>query len=203
MPETSTRQRIIAAASRLFAERGYAKTSVADIQTAVGLTGGSGALYKHFRSKEELLRAVVDEHVAHYQTEKTLPFAASGEVGGPDGDVPAVLERLGRVVLARLDLSVENIRITFRELDQFPELLEILHARLMRPLYAEVADWLAQQAAAGRVPAVDAQATSAVLVGSLTYYPIYRVLLGEPEAGVDQDRFLKAWVAVGTAALTA
>ncbi|MCP2322967.1 AcrR family transcriptional regulator [Hamadaea flava] len=202
MPETSTRQRIIAAASRLFAERGYAKTSVADIQTAVGLTGGSGALYKHFRSKEELLRAVVDEHVAHYEAEKTLPFAASGEVHGLD-DVSAVLERLGRVVLARLDLSVENIRITFRELDQFPELLEILHARLMRPLYAEVADWLAQQAAAGRVPAVDAQATSAVLVGSLTYYPIYRVLLGEPEAGVDQDRFLKAWVAVGTAALTA
>ncbi|NUO61457.1 MAG: TetR/AcrR family transcriptional regulator [Hamadaea sp.] len=197
MPETSTRQRIIVAASRLFAERGYAKTSVADIQTAVGLTGGSGALYKHFGSKEELLRAVVDEHVAHYEAEKSLPFDGSSE------DVPAVLERLGRVILARLELSVENVRITFRELDQFPELLEILHARLMRPLYAQVAEWLAQQAAAGRVPAVDAPATSAVLVGSLTYYPIYRILLGEPEAGVDQDRFLAAWVAVGTAALTA
>ncbi|MEV0272742.1 TetR/AcrR family transcriptional regulator [Hamadaea sp. NPDC050747] len=197
MPEISTRQRIIVAASRLFAERGYAKTSVADIQTAVGLTGGSGALYKHFGSKEELLRAVVDEHVAHYEAEKSLPFDGSTE------DVPAVLERLGRVILARLELSVENVRITFRELDQFPELLEILHARLMRPLYAQVAEWLAQQAAAGRVPAVDAPATSAVLVGSLTYYPIYRILLGEPEAGVDQDRFLAAWVAVGTAALTA
>ena len=198
MREAPTRDRIIAVASRMFAERGYAKTSVADIQVAAGLTGGSGALYKHFSSKEELLRAVVDEHVGLYERGSHSPW----QDGPPDGDPQAALAALGRAILSRLADSVENIRITFRELDQFPELLEILHARLMRPLYADVADWLRREGDAGRMRPVDPEATSAVLVGSLTYFPIYRVLLGETQAGVDEERFLAAWIAVGTAALT-
>jgi AcrR family transcriptional regulator len=199
MREAPTRDRIIAAASRMFAERGYAKTSVADIQVAAGLTGGSGALYKHFSSKEELLRAVVDEHVGHYESGPHAPWPD----GPPDGDPQAALAALGRAILDRLAGSVENVRITFRELDQFPELLEILHARLMRPLYADVAEWLRREGDAGRMRPVDPEATSAVLVGSLTYFPIYRILLGETQAGVDEERFLAAWIAVGTAALAA
>lgn len=198
MAEVSTRDRIIAVASRMFAERGYAKTSVADIQVAAGLTGGSGALYKHFASKELLLRAVVDDHVAHYERTR---HGTGLETGGEDPR--QALEHLGRTILDRLDDSVENVRITFRELDQFPELLEILHARLLRPLYSDVAGWLRGEVAAGRMRDIDPEATSAVLVGSLTYYPIYQILLGEPEAGVDKERFLAAWLAVGAAALTA
>jgi AcrR family transcriptional regulator len=38
------RERLVQEATRLFAQRGYAATSVADIQLACGLTGGSGAL---------------------------------------------------------------------------------------------------------------------------------------------------------------
>lgn len=49
---------------RLFGERGYAATSVADIQLACGLTGGSGALYKHFASKRDLLAEGVRRYVA-------------------------------------------------------------------------------------------------------------------------------------------
>jgi len=198
MRQAPTRDRIIAAASRMFAERGYASTSVADIQVAAGLTGGSGALYKHFSSKEELLRAVVDEHVGHYEATRHKPELELG-----DGDPGEALEVLGRTILNRLADSVENVRITFRELDQFPELLEILHARLLRPMYADVADWLRREIAAGRVRDIDPEATSAVLIGALTYYPIYRILLGEPEADVDEERFLAAWLAIGSAVLTA
>ncbi|MGS2806449.1 helix-turn-helix domain-containing protein [Nocardia sp. MW-W600-9] len=46
-------------ALRLFGEQGFAKTSIAQIEQAAGLSGGSGALYRHFKSKDELLvRAV-------------------------------------------------------------------------------------------------------------------------------------------------
>lgn len=57
------RDALVTAAMVLFAERGYDGTSVADIQTAVGLTGGSGALYKHFASKEAVLEAGVDAYL--------------------------------------------------------------------------------------------------------------------------------------------
>ena len=48
---------------RLFGERGYDATSVADIQVACGLTAGSGALYKHFTSKRELLAEGIHRYV--------------------------------------------------------------------------------------------------------------------------------------------
>lgn len=47
------RATILAAANAAFAEHGYHRTSMADIATAVGIT--SGALYRHFRTKQELL----------------------------------------------------------------------------------------------------------------------------------------------------
>ena len=53
-------ERILREAMRLFAERGYERTSVPEIQAAAGLTRGSGAMYKHYPSKEALLHAVLD-----------------------------------------------------------------------------------------------------------------------------------------------
>ena len=58
---TSTRERIVAESLRLFADRGYAATSVAEIEAAAGLSPGAGGLYRHFRSKEEVLAAIRPE----------------------------------------------------------------------------------------------------------------------------------------------
>ncbi|WP_156746104.1 helix-turn-helix domain-containing protein, partial [Mycobacterium sp. 1423905.2] len=57
--QSSGRDRLLAAALKLFADKGYGATSVADIQRASGLAPGSGALYKHFASKRDLLEAAV------------------------------------------------------------------------------------------------------------------------------------------------
>lgn len=54
----SQRERLLVAATRLFAEKGYQATSVGDIGAAAGVTGPS--LYSYFASKPELLRAVAD-----------------------------------------------------------------------------------------------------------------------------------------------
>ncbi len=51
-----TRSELIAAARRLFAEHGFAGTSTEEIVLQAGVT--RGALYYHFRNKEDLFRAV-------------------------------------------------------------------------------------------------------------------------------------------------
>lgn len=52
-----SRERIIEAANRLVYTKGYNQTSVSDIATAVGITKGN--LHYHFKSKEELLEAII------------------------------------------------------------------------------------------------------------------------------------------------
>lgn len=53
------RKSILLAAERLFAERGYARTSMREIAGAVGVT--DAALYKHFESKREILEVLYEE----------------------------------------------------------------------------------------------------------------------------------------------
>ncbi len=53
----SRRRQIVDAASRLFAEEGFSRTSMADVVTASGLS--TGAVYRYFPSKGALVLAVV------------------------------------------------------------------------------------------------------------------------------------------------
>lgn len=57
------REAILDAATTLFSTRGYADTGIDDIGEAVGITGP--AVYRHFKSKQELLLATLDRAVEH------------------------------------------------------------------------------------------------------------------------------------------
>jgi AcrR family transcriptional regulator len=60
VPE-DTRTKLLDAAARLFAEKGYANTSMDDIATGAGMT--KGALYWNFDSKEALFHTLLDERI--------------------------------------------------------------------------------------------------------------------------------------------
>ena len=53
------RQQIVDAARARFASHGFARTSMADIVTESGLS--TGAIYRYFTSKDDLVRAVCDQ----------------------------------------------------------------------------------------------------------------------------------------------
>lgn len=57
--EGNRRAELIRAAGRLFREKGYAATTIRDIAAAVGMRSGSP--FYHFKSKQEMLKAVVLE----------------------------------------------------------------------------------------------------------------------------------------------
>jgi AcrR family transcriptional regulator len=71
-----TRGAILAVAQELFAAQGYAGTSVADITGRLGMS--KAALYYHFSSKTEILRALLQEPIAAYSR---LAEGAAGPLG--------------------------------------------------------------------------------------------------------------------------
>lgn len=58
------KREIIASARRLFLEKDYEKTTMEDIMVDVGIA--KGTVYHHFKSKDALLSAVVDDLVGQY-----------------------------------------------------------------------------------------------------------------------------------------
>ena len=56
----NTRERILEVSLELFAQNGYLGTSMSDIAKQLGIT--KGALYKHYRSKQEILDRIVERN---------------------------------------------------------------------------------------------------------------------------------------------
>ncbi|UQA96323.1 TetR/AcrR family transcriptional regulator [Streptomyces halobius] len=100
-------QRLLATATRLFAEQGYDRTSVQEIVDAAGVT--KGALYHYFGSKDDLLHEVYGR-VLRLQQERLDHFA--------DADAP-VEQRLRDAAADVVVTTIENLddtKIFFRSM---------------------------------------------------------------------------------------
>lgn len=71
-----TRTHIVEAADQLFYQQGFAHTSFADIAAAVQISRGN--FYYHFKSKDEILEAVIDKRLA-YTARMLARWEAEGE----------------------------------------------------------------------------------------------------------------------------
>ena len=65
-----TKQSILAAAQKIFTERGFAKASLSDIAREANVT--RGAIYWHFENKSELLAALMEEEATKVNIYNTL-----------------------------------------------------------------------------------------------------------------------------------
>ncbi|WP_020406315.1 TetR/AcrR family transcriptional regulator [Hahella ganghwensis] len=73
----SARGRLLSKAAHLFKEKGYERTTVRDLAASVGIQ--SGSIFHHFRSKEDILFAVMEETILYItaKMEESLSAAES------------------------------------------------------------------------------------------------------------------------------
>ena len=173
---------------RLFAERGYDSTSVAEIQVAAGMTGGSGALYKHFASKEAVLEAGVNHYLAHLSEHSAKTVRALPE------DPRAALHAIASSVMEAMIADEAILRVLLRDLERHNELLDRVWEGVLEGVYTEMTLWIRAQVAKGVLTIPDPAATAAVLMSALTYWPILHALSGKESGGLSRSAFTEAWV---------
>lgn len=96
MAATDTRAAIVEAADRLFYENGFASTSFADIAAAVKLSRGN--FYYHFKSKDEILSAVIA-----LRLERTETLLATWDGEGEDAEA-RILSFIGILIANRVKI---------------------------------------------------------------------------------------------------
>jgi AcrR family transcriptional regulator len=187
MPD-SGRDRLLAEALKLFAAKGYAATSVADIQRASGLAPGSGALYKHFASKRELLEAAVSHRI------DSIVEAREQFDAGQPGSVEQAVRTAGQLIWSNLNQSEDLLKVMLREPEVLGDLDEKTWQVITDNAYQRFADELSASNRSGRTSIPDPEAAAAVAIASLSYAATLQALSGRLPGNVDEDRYFEAWV---------
>ncbi len=192
----ATRERIIREATRLFAEQGVKSTTVAQLETAVGLRKGSGGVHRYFATKDELVEAVF----ANQLERGTEILAQAQAVPIPDPtDLTDYLAAIGANVLRDAEHARQVSLIMFREAATFPDLVRRNLLANDAIAYGAMAEAVRAQMNAGGIAvesAIDPEALAFLFVGPLVFFKMTDWLTGEPKLGITDERLLRTWVAV-------
>jgi AcrR family transcriptional regulator len=171
------RDRILDAALRLFTDNGFTGTTITEVERRVGLAAGTGSLYRHFPSKQALLRAAVEREVTRLREEISGMQAALRETADP-------AERRLRSYELRLHGLRQFdrfFRLMLNEGSRVPELREAMWSVLQVPVPSEPRD---------------AEVTAAIAETALGGYHLFSMMQGRPYNAVSEERFLRALTAM-------
>ena len=140
------RQEIIRIASNLFEEVGYERTSMSTIAARLG--GSKATLYGYFKSKEALLRAVLDREVSEEADRLIHEFLS-------EKDLRSGLVRLGISYLSGHHARATTIRTVANQ-----PIAEEFYKNVLRPAWQRLADRFAEMMKEGRLKFADPWTTA-------------------------------------------
>ena len=158
---------IVAAATALFLQLGYDRTSLARIAECSGVSRAT--LFKQFPTKAALFDAIVTESWS----------TADEEDPPPAGNVVDGLGIIGRryaVLLGRAQMT-DLFRIVIAELPRFPELAHAQFSHGKMPYFESVRSYLLAEHEAGTVRIEDVDLAATQFLGMISNYVFWPTLL--------------------------
>ena len=161
----SARGRLLKEAARLFRDKGYERTTVRDLAAAVGIQ--SGSLFHHFRSKEEILKAVMVETI---RLNTALMQAAVSAADTPRDRLRALIRTELESINGRTGEAMAVLVYEWRSLSE-PARTEILALReIYEGLWLEVLRQLRSQGDLAADPFVVRRLLTGALSWTVTWY---------------------------------
>ena len=178
------RETIIGVARAAFFANGYGATSMSAIAATLG--GSKTTLWGHFRGKNALFEAVIDDVLARH-------CGAIGTSLPPEVPVAATLERFGAVLMSSILSTpmIELHRLVTSEAGRFPEIAARYRARGPHAGTDRLADYLNSAMADGRLRSGDSATAAEQFVALCQSRNFQRLVLGigpAPDAdGIARD----------------
>jgi AcrR family transcriptional regulator len=181
-----TRERIRAAAQRLFLQRGYRATSMEAIRVAAGVASKE-TLYRHYASKEELFVAVMER-----LTMEQPGFSAAISALPEPRDLASLRQALTTLTREILSLMTQPeylplIRILIAETARFPQLGPLFFAAIPQRGLGIIRGLLREASARGTIAEVDFEVVARELIGGLLTYAIQGLLASGEESGEESE----------------
>ena len=175
-----TRQCILAAAQRLFLERGFQATSTDAILAEAGISSKE-TLYRYFASKEELFVAVLGN-----LTTEQPNFSARLAALPPPRDFRALRESLTTVARDILTLMCQPSylalwRTMMAEAPRFPQLGAAFFSAIPQRGFTLVGSLLGAASEQRIIPEADFEAVTRMLLGGLLSYAVTELLVPAQE----------------------
>jgi AcrR family transcriptional regulator len=190
----STRARIIAEASRLFAAYGIKATTLAQIEIAVGLKQGSGGVHRYFATKDDLVTAVLDAQLVGGQG--TLNAAQELHPLPEPESVGIHLRMLGRLVLSEAEKNREVALIMLRDAAVLGDRLGEHRDRNDALAYGAMATAVRDiQELVGDNFGIDADAFGYLFTAPLVYFKLIEWASGRPPLDIDHEALVDTWAA--------
>jgi TetR/AcrR family transcriptional repressor of mexJK operon len=144
----SKREAILAAATRVFFDRGYGAASMDTIARAAGVS--KQTIYSHFGGKAALFEAIILERCDRLL--ESLP-TVSDTGSDPEVTLRAIASRLLELMLT--PEFVARFRVVMAESGRFPELAEAYYRSGPERATVHLADYLARLHRQGRLNVAD------------------------------------------------
>lgn len=178
-----TRDKLFEAAARVFEEQGIGGVSIEAIAAAAGFS--RGAFYSNFKSKDELIIAMIEDHVAR-SIRRNLDLLATHDNLADYIDALKSMDRSRQDPLARSPLlHMEMILFVARAEKRRPELAERLRAR--RKLIADIVETASSNS--GKNSALNPAWIGAIVLALEDGFRLHRLI--DPET-TPADSFLRA-----------
>jgi TetR/AcrR family transcriptional regulator, cholesterol catabolism regulator len=157
------RREVVAAAARLFAERGYDATSISELTEATGLA--AGGLYHYTEGKDELLIAICDELL-----EPLLEQAR--EIAAAEAPPVEQLRELLTAWVAHVVSHRHHMLVFTQERQAIERQRRWRHVRSQRKAFEQILDEvLARGEADGSMSFADRRLSLLALLGMVNYTP--------------------------------